>query len=55
MIPQAQFHECLDEWFLTDAGRNEKKHMVLNSDENKILGWRERITPKEIVNVYKDG
>ena len=24
VVPQAQFYECLQEWFQTDYGRNEK-------------------------------
>ena len=55
VIPSAQFYDCLDEWFLTDSGRNEKKN--INFDDNgEIESWRQYIDPIEIkTNIFIDG
>ena len=54
VVPQDQFYECLQEWFETDQGRNEKPNIVLDS-YGRIRGWRQFVTPIEISNSYDDG
>ena len=54
VIPEDQFYECLDEWFLTDWGRYETRNIVLDA-QGKIKAWRQYITPIDIRDVYGDG
>ena len=39
VVPQAQFYDCLEEWFLTDLGRFDKRNMVFDADGD-IKAWR---------------
>jgi len=53
VLPEAQFYDCLQEWFLTDFGRNKKNDIVM--EDGKISGWREYVTPIKTENLYEDG
>ena len=54
MIPEDQFYDCLDEWFLTDLGRYETRNIV-RDEQGRIKAWRQHITPIDIIDVYGDG
>ena len=54
VVPKEQFYQCLNEWFLTDLGRNQKQNIAFN-EEGKITGWRQYVTPIRIDDVYIDG
>lgn len=55
VIPYGQFYDCLAEWFMTDAGRNEKKNIVFNED-GKISAWRQYINPIDAKeSIFIDG
>lgn len=53
VLPEDEFYDCLQEWFLTDFGRNKKKDIVMT--DGRIEGWREFVTPLKTQNMYEDG
>ena len=54
VVPKDQFYPCLNEWFNTDYGRNQKQDIVFE-DNGQIKGWRQFITPAKIDDIYNDG